>query len=84
MRAILISVTVALAGCSIAAPEKAAAPKPGTSFAFTANTDAEFQEAHQRATEWCAETYSEPAMLLDSRSDSAGTIVRFSCVSLMR
>jgi hypothetical protein len=48
--------------------------------AFFAKNDAEFQEAAQRAAEWCAETYSAPAQYLDARTDAAGRVARFACV----
>lgn len=81
LRFIAILVAATLAGCSAAATNKASGPRPGTAVAFSANTDAEFQDAAQRAKEWCAETYSEGAKFLDSRTDSTGKIVRFGCVS---
>jgi hypothetical protein len=48
--------------------------------AFFANSDAEYREAAQRATEWCAEKYGSPAQYLDSRTDSGGKVVRFVCI----
>lgn len=78
MRLIAISFASILAGCSATA-HTAADPKPGTAVAFSANTDAEFQEAAESAKEWCAETYSKPAKFIDSRADASGRVVRFSC-----
>ena len=80
-RFIAILIAATLAGCAVAATDKASGPQPGTAVAFSANTDAEFQDAAQRAKEWCAETYSEGAKFLDSRTDSTGKVVRFGCVS---
>lgn len=80
MRTLAITLMAMLSGCAVAATDHAVDPKPGTSVAFNANTDAEFQEAAQRAKEWCAETYSEEAKFLDSRTDSTGKVVRFGCV----
>lgn len=80
MRTLAIALVSVLSGCAVAATEQAVDPKPGTAVAFNANTDAEFQEAAQRAREWCAETYSEEAKFLDSRTDSTGKVVRFGCV----
>jgi uncharacterized protein YceK len=78
MRFIAMLIIPPLAGC--AAAVTASAPRPGTAVAFNANTDAEFEEAAQRAKEWCAETYDEPAKYLDSRTDASGKVVRFGCV----
>jgi hypothetical protein len=80
MRTIAI-LAATLAGWSAAAAlAEAADPRSGTSVAFFANNDAEFQEAAQRAAEWCAETYSAPAKYLDARADAAGRVARFTCV----
>jgi len=80
MRTLAITLMAMLSGCAVAATDQAADPKPGTAVAFSANTDAELQEAAQRAKEWCAETYNEEAKFLDSRTDSTGKVVRFGCV----
>ena len=80
MRTLAITLIVMLSGCAVAPTDQTAGPKPGTAVAFNANTDAELQEAAQRAKEWCAETYSEEAKFLDSRTDSTGNVVRFGCV----
>jgi uncharacterized protein YceK len=80
MRTLAITLMVMLSGCAVVPTDQAAGPKPGTAVAFNANTDAELQEAAQRAKEWCAETYSEEAKFLDSRTDSTGNVVRFGCV----
>jgi hypothetical protein len=77
----LILIVATLAGYSVAAANVAAAePKPGTAVAFFANSDAEYRDAVQRATEWCAEKFGTPAQYLDSRIDSGGKVVRFGCV----
>jgi hypothetical protein len=81
VRLVAVPIAATLAGCAVAAADKASGPQPGTAVAFSANTDAEFQDAAQRAKEWCAETYAESAKFLDSRMDPTGKVVRFGCVS---
>jgi len=77
----LVLIVATLAGSAVVAANAGAAdPRPGTAVAFFANSDAEYREAVQRATEWCAEKYSAPAQYLDSRTDSGGKVVRFVCV----
>jgi hypothetical protein len=80
MRTILILAATRAGLSAAAANAEAADPRPGTSVAFFANNDAEFQEASERAAEWCAETYSAPAQYLDARTEAEGRVVRFACV----
>jgi hypothetical protein len=83
MRILILAAIVALAGCASASSEHAEAPahEPGKALAFNSNNEAEFNQAAQRAQEWCAETYDSPAKYLGRRDGAAGDIVTFGCTT---
>lgn len=79
MRVVMVVLTAAaaLGGCAASGPQRVDASGPTVSYQVDNQT--EFDQAAQRADDWCYENYRARARLVDTRGDYDRDVVTFEC-----
>lgn len=79
MRATLtILGAAALAGCVASGPERI--DRTGPTVSYRVDSQREFDQAAERADEWCYENYRSRARLIDQNGNYNRDVVTFECV----
>jgi len=79
MRPMLITIAaVALAGCAASGPQRI--DRTGPTVSYQVDSQYEFDQAAERASEWCYENYRAQARVIDQDSNYNRSVVTFECV----
>jgi hypothetical protein len=79
MRATLIALAAtALAGCVASGPQRV--DRTGPTVSYEVDSQREFDQAAERAAEWCYENYRGRARLVDQGGNYNREVVTFECV----
>ncbi|MGE0121195.1 MAG: hypothetical protein AB7S71_23735 [Dongiaceae bacterium] len=74
---VLLTAAVALGGCVASGPQRVDASGPTVS--YRVDSQREFDQAAERADEWCYENYRARARLADAGGDYNRNVVTFEC-----
>ena len=74
---VVLTAAVILAGCVASGPQRVDASGPTVS--YRVDSQREFDQAAERADEWCYENYRARARLADAGGDYNRNVVTFEC-----